>query len=236
MAKHGVSRSLRIQTIVTELDHDQPTDLHFKDTTWIHPSALTVECLGSDDQARPLYWSEKRSEGLSVVAHLLLGSLVGTNVQKLSQLLKALGVPIVTDAEAMQLKTEVERRNLEVESLTRWNGSLAWEIGKQLWFEKDSFIPLRMLYSTASDGQEYDFRFEGTRLVHDFYYPKTTKLYRKNAVGLMSQLVEISIDPEGPKLKVSHLFSAATAPFSSVGDSASSSLKRLMQLYYGTLR
>jgi hypothetical protein len=140
------------------------------------------------------------------------------------------------------MKTEDERRSAEVEHLNRWKGTVAWVLGRkvaqdtreftpQLWVEKDSFHPLRMVFPAGRE-DIVDVRFEGPRLYRGFAYPRAVSVYgRDGSSWLRDEAIDVTINakPEENETVIENGFTGAAS-------SVSSSVRALITKYYEILR
>ena len=133
-------------------------------------------------------------------------------------------------------------------SLQRWNGSIAWALGQgalsnpqetsqeskridggQLWIEKDSFLPVRLLVG------DQDIQFTSYRYSQALPYPRTTTVASRTGLEQLeenTQSVQIN-PPANVVTPVKALFedkSLAAGAFTTAGDS--SGLKGLIRAYY----
>jgi hypothetical protein len=228
--KHQGSKNLRLKTLVTAIENDKPTGVGFRETLWIHSDNLSFKGIASDDQDRKLFRFERTGGNASLISRLLLSR----DVHDVTHQLRGVGIPIRTEDELLRLKTEADRRKAESQSLMRWNSGFSWVIGQpedsqgQLWIEKDTFLPVKLVYTGAKDGARYELRFENYRFFRDFPYPRVTQLYRNGTWIFSSQLVDLSIEPESVASRGTGL--------TDMGRSAPSGVKDLMQVYYDVFR
>lgn len=230
--KHAGVKSIRIKSIVTAVEGDKLSETHFKETLVYFPEIQTFRSWASDDQDKKLFVLEKKVKDSSVLNLMLLTS----NSAELMRVLKDRGIPIQMEEELLKLKTEEERRKSEVTSLDRWNGGIAWVIGKaskgsssdpQLWFAKDLFLPWRLALSSQ------EFRFEDYRFFRDFPYPVWTHIYEKGERVISSQLVDGAVNADSPTSK-SH--PSPGKDLTEAGESAPSSVRTLIRQYYELAR
>jgi hypothetical protein len=229
---------VRIRSQVVALDGDKPTDVHFKATTVYSAQTQTLRSWATDSADKELYRIERKAPQF-LPADALLFEL---NPQQVAKNLKDRGIPIKTEEELLLLKDEEERRAAETERLVRWKGQLAWVIGPtdpkdktspQLWVEKDSFFPARLIADIRDTFA--DIRFEGFRLYRELPYPRTIYLARKDdTLVLRDDLVEINVNPSPKELK----FPVATGPdgFTDEGNAAPGKLRELIRQYYELVR
>ena len=167
--------------------------------------------------------------------------LVSTNWQELMHVLKEKAIPVRTPEELLQLRTESERVKTENESISRWNHAIAWVIGTpeskeasgpQAWFEKDTFLPLRLVYGSEGAGV-LDFHFESYHFFHEFPYPRNYSVSKKGkGTVLQAQLIDLSLISDTKSTSSNR----KEAGFTPVGELAPSALKDLVQFYYASVR
>lgn len=223
--KHRGLKTLKIKTVVSGMEKDKLSDVHFKDTTWINLETMTIKSIATNDQDHKLFRYESRSGSVSIVAKLLLSA----DFQGVAHLLKEKGIPVRLEEELLKFRTEAERRASEDESLIRWNGGVVWAIGTQLYFEKDTFYPVRLIVSPHRDSTfDHDFRFEGVRFFHNFPYPRTVYLAKNGERILSGQTLDLTSDA-GPT-------GSFEVGFTDSGQASSDTLKNLIHLYYESFR
>ena len=236
--KHGGMKAVKMQSTVTGFSSDLPTATHFRVTTVYDAKTQKLKSWAVDDLDRVLYSLERNFSSLSPVSKLLFFSEAG----EVFKVLHENGVPVRTESELLKLRTEVERRESEQESLVRWNGGLAWVLGianskqepesPQLWFDKDLFLPVRFLYHAATVGDLYDFRLENYKFMFEFPYPRTISLYKKGAGKIFTeQMVDIALN-----MDVKPTPRILGNGFTESGHNASIELKSLIQNYYDSVR
>lgn len=86
-------------------------------------------------------------------------------------------------------------------TMGRWKGMVAWIISggtkkepgsHQLWVEKDTFLPIRIL--TGPEGKGTDLSFENYRYIKEYPWPKLI-----TAAGVLKEeLNELSVNPNLP--------------------------------------
>lgn len=232
--KHSGVKGIKIKTLVTAYDGNKPTDIHFKEVSVYSPETQVLKSWATDESEKKLYYSEKKIDTWSPISKLLISH----DWHQLSLNLRERGIPVKTEQELLALRTESDRMKLENLALQRWNGGFAWVIGStpskegnspQIWFEKDTFLPLRMVYS-RQDSDLAEVRFENYRFFREFPYPRTSSVLRKGSTYFTSQLIELIVD--GEKL----LPGGATPGFTEAGNSISSGMRELIRAYYEQFR
>jgi hypothetical protein len=233
--KHAGIKGLRISGTVTGLNGDKPTETRFKEITVYDPQKQMLRSWALDDSDRRLYGVERGSESFNVVTSLLLDA----DVTAVTAGLKNYGVPIRTESELLALNDEESRRKAETASLARWNGGVAWVIGNtgnansQLWVEKDSFLPLRLIVSASADRPQFDIRFSGHRFFREFTYPRSvTSVGKDGALSFREELIELLVNPKLDAEFKNHFESG----FTDAGNAAPLALKELIGRYFQIIR
>jgi hypothetical protein len=249
-------KRLQVKSLVTGWEKGQPSSTHFKDTT-VLVDGKWVRSWATDDSDQVLFYRERSVGNLSAASKLFFSG----DWADVSRSLKEMRIPILEEvrvpdkpepsfggdsslgsvASVNQPDGKSMDRNSpepEQEFLGRWKDSIAWVISKkpvdrfnsQLWIEKDTFLPVRLVVSQWATQDGYDLSFENYR--RDFAFPRTLSLSRgDDGTVLKSQVLDISASLEGLKLE-----RPTAAGFSSLGETSVPGLKKLIELYYGTLR
>ena len=198
--KHPNLKSLRIESTVSL------SGVQFKEITVYDLHAHALRSVVRDDAGHDLYRAEKSDSDVALPTRLLLDS----NASAITALLKSQGVAN------------------ETVTLKRWKGSIAWVLGMpdapELWIEKDTFLPLRLLLNSVS----YD--FSNYKFQHGMDYPKVIEVTKNNTLVLHDELGEIQINT-GSDLKPQ----AATG-YTEYGTGISQSMRDLIQQYYELIR
>ena len=236
VGKHARQKKLKITHLVTPGGGSQNSPAHFKEVLMASEGQL-LRSWAVNDSNEVLFYQEKVVKEWSLPTQLLMSSDWVT----LGRLLKDMGVPMVTQNRPSQS----EPVEIEQQSLVRWKDTISWVISEkpiqkqhpQIWFEKDTFLPLRMLYSPNHDSKSYnhdsksyDVAFDNFR--KDFSYPRMVSLSDSSGrVLLTSQVVDLGPASESTKWPrpSSHGWTAA-------GNSVPSELKDLIELYYKSFR
>jgi len=237
--KHGGVKNVKVRSNVTAFVDDKPTDVHFKETTIYNSDTNTIKSWVSDDSDRKLFVIEKNAANLSTISKLLFMA----DSREVVRVLRDRGIPIRLEDELLAMRTELERTKSENESIARWNGGLAWVIGSvnppdafnpQLWFEKDTFLPLRMIFVSPKDRETYDFRVEGYRYSREFPYPRVLSVIKKgNGTLFSSQLLELAVNADQSK---GSRGDSSTPGYTDAGNSLSSAQRDLIRQYYDVVR
>jgi hypothetical protein len=235
--RHSSVKLVRVRNTVTAFKDGKPTDVHFKETSFFGPGLASFKSLAQDDSGKKLFVLDKSAPNASVVTKLLLG----TDLGDLGRSLKEKGIPIKLEDELLVMLSEEERIKSEVESMGRWKNGLAWVIGQeaQIWFQKDSFQPLRLMVRSEPLDEMIEVQMED--FGGNFSYPRLITLLRKKSgeILLRSQLVDISNVPENviPMSLFSKQPDVMTSPDLEVGTQGSSErVMELVKTYYNVLR
>ena len=238
-----------VNTIVTKRKSLKVVEIHSRLTAWEGEKALEgalvnqtlaldvqrgiLRSLLTDSQGLLLYSIERKMADWGPVSSLQLSPLH----KEVAGTLRSYGIPIRTEDELALMKDEQERHASEVEFLSRWQGKIAWVMGAkkggpQLWIEKETFLPLRLMVTKA--GEAADVRFENYRYYNDI--PVARLLTLVPAVGakiIKEELIDISINPAAalPELKGS-----PGHGWTEQGRAAPAPVREMIEAYYKTVR
>jgi hypothetical protein len=232
-AKHSGIKGLRIRSMVTVMDGEKPGNVHFKAVTYFNPATETLHAYAYDDRNQKLYAIERRPETQSAAAALLFWH----DDRNLAIVLKARGIPVRSEEDLLKMKDEDERRSSEEEHLMRWNSAIAWVIGgtkdgdAQLWVEKDTFLPLRLIAGPQPDSDLVDVQLDGQRYYHEFPYPKTITAIKRKQPLFKDEVQDVLVASETSEFR-----STPMPGLTEAGNSASSALRELVQKYFEVLR
>ncbi len=211
------TKKIKIRSLVTLSEKGKSTSERFKDLTVVVDGQL-LRSWALDETDHVLYFQEKALSTSSLTAKLLLSS-------SSSELLRALK----------------EAGFTELVTLVRWKGSVAWAIGQkplkkenlQLWMEKESFIPMRMMIPESPGHAGVSLSFDNFR--RDTPFPRliTVADSGDDSQGsqMSSQLLDLAVNSEFTKLP-----KIATSGFTSAGEASSALLKSAIRRYYELLR
>jgi hypothetical protein len=233
VAKHAGLKGLRVRSVVTVMEGEKQGATHFKETTFFNPATDTLHIYAYDDRNQKLYSAERRPETATAADALLFWR----DSRALENALKVRGLPVRSEDELLKMKDEDERRASEDERLTRWNATVAWVIGgskegdSQLWVEKDSFLPLRLIASPQPDADLIDLTFEGQRYYHEFPFPRAVVAVKRKETLFRDEVQEVSLAPE-----VAEFRTTVVPGFTEAGNAAPGALHDLVQKYFEILR
>jgi hypothetical protein len=235
-AKHGGIKGVKIRSMVTVMDGEKPGTIRFKAIAHYNPNTGTLHAYAYDERGQKLYAVERRDDSATGADALLFWR----DENKVAAALKARGIPIRTEDELLKMKDEDERRLSEVTRLARWNSANAWVIGgpekdtPQLWVEKDSFLPLRLIAAPrpeSSSSDIVDLQFEGQRYQREFPYPRVVVAVQGKRPLFRDEVQDITITLDPAEFR-----SGVTPGFTETGNSSPGSLRDLIQKYFEVLR
>jgi hypothetical protein len=224
-------RGFRVRASVSNLEGDKPGATRFRETTWVDMNAGLLRSRALDDSGRELYVMERKltaEDSESTSATRIDRLLFSSSAPNVIRELVAAGVPLRADSGGAQ-GDEGEGRSSN-SRMARWSGTVAWVFGSsssagELWIEKDTFLPLRLLSKTR--GSALEARFDGYRFFKDFPYPKTMDIYREGASVLRAELVELQVNPDLGELK-----RKAALGWTEAGNSAPANVRELIRSYF----
>ncbi len=228
VAKHVHQKKLKTVSTVSAGEVKPGQSVHFKEIMVLTDGA-NFRSWALNDSEEVLFYQEKAVKDASLPAQFLMSS----SAPELARVLQKQGLPLLTGTESLESTTS------EQESLVRANETVAWVIAEkpiqrrrpQVWFEKDTFLPLRLVYTREADSKVCDLKFDNYR--RDFAFPRTIFLNENDqGLSVKSQVTEITAYASGPDKtpKVS------TPGWTAAGSASSPELKNLIRSYYQNLR
>lgn len=221
------------------MEGEQPTSVKFRSTTLFNAQTRELMSWASDENDRKLYAVSRKQRLLGALSAVLLESEVREAVHSLRQA----RVPIRGEDELLALPDEIARRAAEVTDFVRWKSTFAWVIGDpkswdpQFWFEKDTFLPARLVFQPKDFGSTVDVRFENYRFQQDFPYPKLLFVAGKETpIFLKDELVDVAVNIDPAQLKIPVEGRAPVTGWTDAGNSASGSVRDLISRYYEIVR
>jgi hypothetical protein len=232
-AKHSLNKSARIRSTVTAVRSDGSAGVHFKEITIYDVQTRTLRSRAYDDSGAELYAVERQMDKSTVPSMLANDLLFESHSIKMIDRLRAHGVHIPIESELLAMKDEEARRAAEQEELKRWKGHFAWVVlgDSQVWLEKDTFLPLRLVLPSLGETDAVEIEFENYRFTREFPYPRMITLNLKSVPVLRDELGEITMDSD-----LSEFRRELTPGFSDAGNSADSEVRALIRQYYGLIR
>jgi hypothetical protein len=183
-SKRSGVRSVRIMSQVTSFESGKPSSHHFKMITVYDPQTQILHSQVLDASGTELFGMEKNGESMP----LLVRVLYDPSARDIVAALKRADIPVNVGEEG----------GAETSSLHRWNGSLAWVLGifskdkpgSQLWIEKDSFLPVRLI---AGD---QDYQFTKYRYAQALAYPRLIALVnRAGTLLFQEEIQDVRVNP-----------------------------------------
>ncbi len=240
VARHSGFKGLKIRSLVVGLNGKDPSGVQFQQITTVDLGKRVLRSRAFDDTGKELYVVER---SLRVDApHPVVDTLMfETRMDFMSQALKSAGLPIRSDSELAAMADEEERRKAESAWIERVGTAMVWVYSEerkapskpQLWIEKDTFLPLRLV--SKREGDLADIRFESYRFYREFPYPRQITLALGTDIGdrvLRDDLQELVVNPE-----LAAEFKQRVQPgYTELGNSASSAVRDLITKYYQFLR
>ena len=223
--RHGV-RSIRVRSVLTAVQNGQPQGQKLKETVWIDYTNHLIRSRMDDESGRELYAIERRLDANIPLVDLLL---LDSQPEVLAKGLRQNGIPIRSEAELLSMKSEEERRLSETESIARITGGIAWVIGNmtdgsQLWVEKDTFLPVKLV--VKSDDKNYEMIFDGFRYAKEVPYPKVM-----NVAGIRIESTDMGVNVDMSEMK-----STLRPGFTEAGESLDSATSELIRHFYQLVR
>jgi hypothetical protein len=236
--KHSGYKTVEVQTQVSAIESGKPTATHFKDVTFYVPATGVLKSWALDSNGAVLYFVESSAKTIPPASGVLLDS----HPIRLSESLKDAGIPVLLNPPAPAPSgapevPEAQKTEPEKTALRKTDSPnvlvVAWVIGTdaaapQLWIEKDTFLPMRILFPSA------EIRMERYRFFEDFPYPQDTTVYQPSAAKdpvLKSELLSVRVDDPGVLPK-----EAAETGLTPAGNSSPSDLRDLIKTYYQFVR
>lgn len=235
--KHVSYSTIRVRTNIVALDgNGNPTGLRLRETTFVDTKETSLRSWVTDESGKVLYSVERLlnvpSKGFKTPA--VAEVLFDTNAVRMASVLKSVGIQIPRGKSA---DVADENTGGDKMSLKRWNHTVAWVLGKsaQLWIEKDTFIPVRVIAPPRNESQLFDYQMENFKYYDEYAYPRLGTLYevgKKNPI-LKTELLDAVLDPNLPP---SEFPKEKSEGFTDAGQSASSQVRDLIETYYRLIR
>lgn len=233
--KHQGIRNIRVRSLVTVMEADKPGQLRFRDLTTFYPESRKLRMVALSETDSHELFSVERKGSLSPVATVLFDNQYRNAVSTL----KAAGIPIRTEQELLALETEEARRGAETLSLGRTGpGEISWVIGErkkgspELWVEKDTFLPTRLIFQNPTSDAIDEVRFEKYRFVKEYPFPRLLTLYGDSQAALQAELSDIQLNAEISEPKVP----LEEEGFTAEGKALPKATRELIRRFYESLR
>lgn len=232
--KRVAPKGVRAKTVVTSIEADQPTSTHFKVTTVAHADRGVLRSFVFDDAGQQLYAHERKmgaSTGDLTLGEISTEVLFDSNTERLISVLRAAGIPVLREADA-----QAEQSPAETMFLARWKKTVAWVIGPrkdfkaQLWIEKDTFLPIRLVWDGSNPRE---LQFEGFRFTSEFPFPRAIAFVQDGNLRFREELTEVSVNPVAD---IKAFAQPITPGFTEAGNNAPDAVKELIRRYFEVLR
>ena len=229
-SKHAGIKGIRIKSVVNALEAEHPTGIHFKVTTLFSSAAGALRSFAYDDAGILLYSVERKPVSVALTPAILLEAHAPVLIESLKR--ANVFIPEETAAPAVANPSPVPGALAAIppgEELKRWNGTIAWVIGKkegsQLWVEKDTFLPIRLVSGDVSvDFYKYYY-------YREFPVPRMMDVAQGKTTILQDEISEVAVNPDLKEFR-----EPVSSGFTAAGDAAPGALKELLKKYYELLR
>lgn len=247
--KRSGTVSVRIRSVVAVIENGQPTAARFRMMTQLDVPQRKIRVRAYDDANKELYatWREIpvdagiASDSDRVAVSPTFEMLADPRPEVVVGNLNGWEIPIRTEAELLKQSTEEERRAVEETYLGRMGTVLVWQIGPrkrsafqpQLWIEKDTFLPLRLVADSAAG--RFDIRFSAYRFTREFPFPRVIEVRQAdsgNHVLFQEMAQDVWINPEGNEMTRGF----AGDGFTEAGNQAASTIRDLILTSVKVLR
>jgi hypothetical protein len=236
-SKRTGTHLIRLVSQVNGYESGKPNGQRFKAVTIFNVQTHTMTSQALNDQGAELFGVEKKGETLPLALTLLYDS----NTREIVAALKRAEIPVHIEENVPTASASATPDNPipeataadETTGLRRWQGSVAWVLGlsptrkegSQLWIEKDTFLPLRLIIG------DQDIQFAKYRYSQDLPYPRTTALAnRAGVIQLEEDTTEVKVNPKDKEPEHAPI----AMGYTDAGNS--SPLKELIRKYYAGLR
>ncbi|GEM_PF-913229 len=239
-------QNLKVVSKISVLDQAGAQQDHvpsFKEVMIYYPKTEIIRSWALNDTGQILYHEEFKQTSRSLPQSLIFV----TEIRSLIQALSEFQIPVLNESSVAQFARDSERLKIDQMSLMRFNEKVSWVIAQknkkkldssqtQLWMEKDTFLPLKVVFKGAKNQEfrQVQFDWDDSSVQKVALYPKlTTLLSEDSKVLLRSKLVELSKFSEGSEQE---LIKHREQGFTSDGEAVSAELKALIKLYYDSIR
>ncbi len=247
--KRAGVKSVRIRSTVIALQDGKPAGVRLKEVATYDYASHTLRSRISDDSGRELYVIERKlhAEGPESTFGVRVDELLlASSGESLTKTLSTAGISIRSEAELQALATDQDRFTAEQTTMQRMNGTVAWVLGggkkppsstapatSQLWVEKDTFLPLRLLTPAKLDSKDglAEATFQSFRYFHEFAFPRLIEVAHAGVPQFRVELAEVQVNPEVAEMK-----KAVSAGFTDAGNSAASPVRDLIRKYFELAR
>ncbi|MGK5082304.1 hypothetical protein WDW37_03285 [Bdellovibrionota bacterium FG-1] len=225
-AKHTHLKGVRIRTVVNAMEGDRPGIARMKTLTYLNPQTGVIRAYALSESNHKLFAIERRTENATLADAILFWS----HSRNIALALKAKGISV---------RTEESETEIEQQFLARLGSTIAWVLGKeskegkepQLWVEKDTFLPLRLLVSNGGEEGLVDIQFQNQKYYREFPFPRLISVSKNKNVILKDEVQDVSITFDAAEFKT------ALAPgLTEAGRLASDEVRELIKKYFDFVR
>jgi hypothetical protein len=255
-SKRSGLKTLKTASTVSGFDSGKPSGVHFKTVSFFSAVNQTWKSAAYDDAGNELFAIEKKAQEIPLSWSVLFEA----GPRELSKALERAEIPVNEVREEKPIERPVSKRSPEPlpsgavvlshsaadepipenTFLKRWNGAVAWVIGKptsaQFWIEKDSFLPVRLIV------KDQDVQYSHYRYSQDLPFPRVISLSvagtgdKPGEMLFEENLNDSSVNTSANEkiLDMGTLAKDAKPEgfFTDAGNSASSAVKDLIKKYY----
>lgn len=255
-SKRSGLKTLKISSTVSGYVSGKPSGVHFKTVTFFSTVNQNWKSAVYDDTGTELFAIEKKYLEIPLSWSVLFES----SSRELTKGLEKAEIPVNEVREDKPAEHPIAKKSPEpVPSgtvklshsaadepipentfLKRWNGAVAWVIGKpnssQFWIEKDSFLPVRLIV------KDQDIQYSHYRYAQDLPFPRTISMSVTTTDGKTGEMEfdetinDSSVNTSGnEKILEMGTFAKDATPegfFTDAGNSASGAIKDLIKKYY----
>ena len=237
-------QSYKMTSQVYAIDQgQQESSTFFKETLVFYPKSETLKIWATNDSGQLLYYRESKLSSQELPRLLLFALDAKTLTDQFIQR----GIPVLNELKQAQYGSDAERLKDDQVTLKRMNDQVAWVIAQkgsktgsssqtQVWFEKDTFYPLKLVWREAESDVPYEFRYEfqGGASQKGFSYPKVISVFNQDSqLILRSKLSELTLGSEGAEFGMPHPRVQGLTP---AGEASPAKLKSLLKLYDQLIR
>ena len=239
--KRSPLKSARVRGVVLGINNEGAlTGAKFTEETLYDGQSGMIRSYALDEQNTELYRSERminKEVAAKESAPLVSTVLFESKPQNMLVQFRRWGLPIKTEEELLRLSDEAERRSVEKTFFARQKLTaglqVSWVLGEkagnQLWVEKDTFLPVRILLS-GSD--KVDILVENYRVTREVPFPRLITVSLDQERVFREEIQEFTVNPA----ETADSRKGAQLGFTEAGNSADGDVRELIRTYYKLVR
>lgn len=198
-AKHSGS-SVVVRSTVTPIAPENTSPRRFKVITEYRAEKGTLSTIVGGGIGQKVQSRETGNDSTSTMtpfSQALDALLYEVRPERLMKALRRAGVPIKTPAEVASTKLKEDKYAIEDTRLSKFNKFVAVVIGVegrdrgQLWVEKETFLPLRLIVKDGSKISEV--RFSKFKPIGKFVFPQSMTFVQNSRETFTEELSEINL-------------------------------------------